>query len=62
MPKYIKIRSSWAEDENHYDPPMLLPHLIVDESVGTFSGLLDKDGDELWHFPNAIGFEKELWD
>lgn len=61
MPKYGKFKASWAEDENHYDPPMLV-NLTVFDNDPVWTGLYDKDGDPLYHFPNPIGFEKELWD
>jgi hypothetical protein len=62
MPKYVKVRSFMSDDgETFFDQPML-PHLEVEEFSARFTGIYDANGDEYWHFPNPIGFEKELWD
>jgi hypothetical protein len=54
-------RATLFVENDHYGKPQeVMPS--VDEHVPTFTGLLDRDGDEIWREPRAIGFgRRDEW-
>lgn len=46
--------SLYVENEHYGRPQDITP--TVDDHEPTFTGLLDKDGEEIWRAPRSIGF------
>ncbi len=41
------------------DNAPMIPCLSVNDHDPTFTGLLDKDGDEIWRAPRPVGFGRD---